>query len=144
MFKTILVLRGGAIGDFVLTLPVLAALRGLARIEVLGYPAIASLAVAGGLADAVAALEAPRFAPFFVRNGDLPEDAVRYLAGFDLIISYLHDPEGIFRENAARCSNARYLQGPHRPKESVKLHATEVLLQPLREDRKSTRLNSSH
>ena len=45
----ILVIRGGAIGDFILTLPVLAALRRQfpqTRLEVLGYPHIARLAVA--------------------------------------------------------------------------------------------------
>jgi heptosyltransferase-3 len=49
----ILVIRGGAIGDFILTLPVLAALRERfpgVEIEVLGYPHIASLALSGGLA----------------------------------------------------------------------------------------------
>ena len=52
----ILVIRGGAIGDFILTLPVLAALRAQfpqARLVVLGYPHIASLALAGELADEV-------------------------------------------------------------------------------------------
>ena len=43
----ILVIRGGAIGDFILTLPVLSALQAQfpqAELEVLGYPHIASLA----------------------------------------------------------------------------------------------------
>ena len=58
--QRILVIRGGAIGDFILTLPVLAALRDRfpqAEIEVLGYPRVASLALSGGLAKAVHALE---------------------------------------------------------------------------------------
>ena len=49
----ILVIRGGAIGDFILTLPVLSALRQQfpeTQIEVIGYPHIVQLAVAGGLA----------------------------------------------------------------------------------------------
>jgi heptosyltransferase-2 len=57
----ILVIRGGAIGDFILTLPVLSALRQQfpnAKLEVLGYPHIAQLAVTGGLADAVRSIEA--------------------------------------------------------------------------------------
>ena len=46
----ILVIRGGAIGDFILTLPVLSALRAQfpdTRLELLGYPHIAQLARAG-------------------------------------------------------------------------------------------------
>jgi len=57
----ILVVRGGAIGDFILTLPVFAALREHfpnAHLEVLGYAHIASLAKAGGLVDAVRSIEA--------------------------------------------------------------------------------------
>ena len=52
--ESILVIRGGAIGDFVLTLPVLAALRAHFpehRLEVLGNPRIARLAQYGGDAD---------------------------------------------------------------------------------------------
>jgi heptosyltransferase-3 len=43
----ILVIRGGAIGDFILTMPAIAALKKQfpqTRLEVLGYPHIASLA----------------------------------------------------------------------------------------------------
>jgi len=64
----ILVIRGGAIGDFILTLPVLTALGERfpgAAIEVLGYPRIATLALLGGLAKAVHAIESPGLAAFF-------------------------------------------------------------------------------
>ncbi len=70
----ILVIRGGAIGDFILTLPVLAALRRQfpdTALEVLGYPHIASLAAAGQLVDAVRPIEARPLAGFFARAGDL-------------------------------------------------------------------------
>ena len=70
----ILVIRGGAIGDFVLTLPVLAALRRhlpKARIAVLGFAQVTPLALAGGLADEVRSIEARPLAGFFARNGDL-------------------------------------------------------------------------
>ena len=51
-----LLLRGGAIGDFIATLPVLQALRAqwpAATIEIWGYPHVAELAVAAGLAQSV-------------------------------------------------------------------------------------------
>ena len=67
----ILVIRGGAIGDFVLTLPVLAALRERfpkAELEILGYPRIAAMAVDAGLVRAVHALESPGLAMFFTRT----------------------------------------------------------------------------
>ncbi|MBI4326991.1 MAG: glycosyltransferase family 9 protein [Chloroflexi bacterium] len=130
----ILVIRGGAIGDFVLTLPVLAALRERfpeTHLEVLGYPHIAQLALAGGLADAVRSIEARALAGFFARAGSLDEGLQEYFAGFALVISFLYDPDRIFRENVARCSKAQFISGPHHPAEGEHLHATEVFLQPL-------------
>lgn len=130
----ILVIRGGAIGDFILTLPVLAALRGQfpqAELEVLGYPHIAQLALAGGLAERVQSIEARALAGFFARNGELAEHLTDYFSEFDLIISYLYDPDGIFRANVSRCTRAQFIAGPHRPDESANLHASEVFLKPL-------------
>lgn len=132
--KKILVIRGGAIGDFILTLPVLAALRKAfpARgLEILGYERIASLAVAGALADRVSALEAPALAGFFARDGEWPKSAAEYFAGFGLIISYVYDSENIFQSNVVRCTDAQFLACPHRPDESSQCHATEALLRPL-------------
>lgn len=130
----ILVIRGGAIGDFVLTLPAIAALRRQfpdTHLEVLGYPHITQLAKASGLTDAVHAIEARGLAGFFARHGELDAGIVDYFARFDLIVSYLFDPDGIFRTNVAACTQAQIIQGPHRPEESDPVHATRVYLKPL-------------
>jgi len=130
----ILVIRGGAIGDFILTLPVLAALRQQfpqTRLEVLGYPHIAQLALAGGLADHVQSIEAGPLAGFFARNGSLHPALQEYFAGFAIIISYLYDPDEVFQSNVARCSKAQFIAGPHRPVEQAGVHATKVFLRPL-------------
>jgi heptosyltransferase III len=130
----ILVIRGGAIGDFVLTLPVFAALRRQfpgAHLEVLGYPHIARLALAGGLVDEVRSIESRALAGFFANSGQLDELQADYFADFAVIISFLYDPDGIFQENVARCSPAQFIAGPHRPDEKLNQHATEVFLKPL-------------
>lgn len=70
----ILVVRGGAIGDFVLTLPVLSALRRRfpgTRLTIVGRPGIAELARVGGLADEILSVETRGLAGFLVRDGDL-------------------------------------------------------------------------
>ena len=111
-------IRGGAIGDFLLTLPVLAALRRQypgARLAVLGHPPIAELAVAGGLADEVHSIAARTLTGFFVRGGEVPGESAAFFARFDLIISYLYDPDGVFHEQLLRCSGASLIKGPHRP-----------------------------
>ena len=130
----ILVIRGGAIGDFILTLPAIAALRRQfpqAHLEVLGYPHIAQLAMVGGLADRVRSIEAGPLAGFFARGGRLAEDLADYFSEFDLILSYLYDPDDVFRTNVALCTGAQFITGRHRPDEAAGLHATKVYLQPL-------------
>ena len=127
-------IRGGAIGDFILTLPAISALRGQfpeAHIEILGYPHIARLALAGGLVNRVQSIEAGALAGFFARGGKLAEDLVDYFSEFDLIVSYLYDPDQIFRTNVGRCTGAQFIEGPHRPDERAAVHATKVYLQPL-------------
>ncbi|MBT5707799.1 MAG: glycosyltransferase family 9 protein [Verrucomicrobia bacterium] len=130
----ILIIRGGAIGDFVLTLPVLQALRDNfpeAKVDVLGYPKIANLAKIGGLANETKAIEAQAVASFFARNGTLDKEWEAYFAAFEIIISFLYDPDDIFKTNVGRCSKAQFIQGPHRPSETEDIHATDVFLEPL-------------
>ena len=130
----ILVIRGGAIGDFILTLPALAALRKQfpqTHLAVLGYPHIASLAQLGGCANEVRSIEARALASFFARHGELDAALGEWLGRFNIILSYLYDPDEIFQENVARVSKAQFIAGPHRPNEAENLHATEVFLKPL-------------
>ena len=130
----ILVIRGGAIGDFILTLPAIAALRQQfpeAFLEVLGYPHIAQLALTGEMVDRVQSIEARALAGFFARRGELERDLADYFSEFDLIVSYLYDPDGIFQANVALCTGAPFISGPHRPDERAKIHATQVYLKPL-------------
>jgi len=130
----ILVIRGGAIGDFIVTLPVLTALRHHfpgTHIEVLGYPRIAQLALAGGLADAVRSIESREFAGFFSRGGPLDQGLEDYFASFSLILSYLYDPDLFFEQNVKRHTAAHFIAGPHRPDEAQQVHASDVFLKPL-------------
>ena len=130
----ILVIRGGAIGDFILTVPAIAALRRQfpeTHIEILGYPHIAKLALAAHLVDEVKSIEAGALAGFFARNGNLSVELMTYFAQFDVIISYLYDPDLIFQKNVLSCTKAKFIVGPHRPDESKKIHATKLFLRPL-------------
>ena len=130
----ILVIRGGAIGDFILTLPVLAALRDhfpRADIEVLGYPRVASLALTGGLAKAVHAIESPGLASFFARDGLFDLEWREFFGQFAIVISYLFDPDGIFETNVKSCGPRQFIAAQHRPDEAKSIHASDVFLKPL-------------
>ncbi len=131
-FQRALVIRGGALGDFILTLPVLNALREAApdsRLEVLAYPGIAALAETSGLIDAFRSIEYGPLAGFFTRGSVLDPGLRGYFASFDLILSYLYDPDGIFAENLQNAGASRVVTGPHRPDESS--HAIDQLAAPL-------------
>lgn len=114
----ILAIRGGALGDFVLTLPAIRTLRQTlpdCQIEILGYRHIAELALHGGpepgttYAGAIRNIEYGPVASFFARNGDLPGDLCAYFAGFNQVVSWLFDPDGIFEENLRRAGVRQFL-----------------------------------
>lgn len=133
-FRRALIIRGGALGDFLLTLPTIASLRAAApdaHIEVLAYPGIAALAADTGIADAVRPIEYAPLARFFVRDA-VPEQALRdYFASFDTVISYLYDPDLIFADNLRAAGIKRLIHGPHKPGETS--HAIDQIAAPLTE-----------
>jgi heptosyltransferase-2 len=131
-FQRALVVRGGALGDFLLTLPVLHALRSSApasRLEVLAYPGIASLARTSGLVDQVRSIEYGPLAGFFTRGTTLDPELQNYFGSFDLVVSYLYDPDGIFAENLRASGVKRLIEGPARVTGTS--HAIDQLAAPL-------------
>ena len=129
----ILVIRGGAIGDFLLTLPALGLLREAfpnVRLEVLGYEHIVALAVGGGYADAVRSIEYAPMARFFNPKADLDPELSEYFASFQQIISYLYDPDGFFSGNLRRCGVKHLIEAS--PKVDPEGdHASRQLARPL-------------
>jgi heptosyltransferase-3 len=129
----ILMIRGGAIGDFILTLPALKALRDAgpqAHIEILGYKHIAVLAEERFYAQAVHSIEHGPLARFFARNSELPAELADYFASFDLIVSYLYDPDRIFETNLRRCDVQNLICGAARIVENAG-HAARQLARPI-------------
>ena len=128
----ILVIRGGAMGDFILTLPVLGALRRrfpAARLELLANAPYAPLAIATSLADDYRKLDAAEWASAFTLDTTLPPALHDWLSTFDLILSYLHDPNHIFKANICQATPARWIQCPT-PALTAQ-HAADQLLVPL-------------
>ena len=96
----ILVLRGGALGDFVVTLPALGLLRKRwphAWIELAGNPSAARLGLCRGYLDAVHPQHEARWSrlgadqPYALR---VDEPFASWLASFELVINYWPDPDG--------------------------------------------------
>lgn len=113
----ILVIRGGAIGDFILTLPAIRLLAEdlpEARLEVMGYAPIVALAEAGGYAERTRSIEYGAMASFFAKGAALDAALCRYFAGFSVVVSYLYDPDGHFRENLERAGVRTLIECSHR------------------------------
>ena len=127
----ILVLRGGSLGDFILTLPALQALRERwpgARIELLAYPHIARLALAGGWIQHIESLDHAGVAQLFSRRPNVDSDLRERIVSADIVLSYLHDPDGVVCENIRKCGARRLLyQSPVDPP----IHASDHLVKPL-------------
>ena len=128
----ILVIRGGAIGDFILTLPAIKLLREgfpRAHIEILGYPHIIAPAEKRFYADAIRSIEYGALAAFFAKDAVLSPELVAHFGSFDLVVSYLFDPDAIFETNLKRCGIKRFIAGP--AKLGSHEHAAQQLARPL-------------
>ena len=130
----ILVIRGGAIGDFIVTLPVLKALRTMfpsAGVEVLCPQRVGELAVASGHADDFRPLEGRGLAPFFAPTSQLDADWRMYFNRFAVVVSYLYDYDGTFQSNVLKSGAMQFIQGIHRPSDTATTHASDQLLKTL-------------
>ncbi len=129
----LLILRGGAIGDFILTVPAIAALRERwpdAYIELIGYPHIANLALAAGLVDHVDSLDRAEMARFFSLRPDFTPRQSEYIRSFDLVVTYLHDPDGSVRTNFELAGAKQVIYGSPIVGEG---HAVDHFMKPLEE-----------
>jgi len=104
--ERILVIRGGALGDFLVTLPAFAALRRRwpeAHFEGLAYPRVLGLVTGAGRGyfHESRSLEPGSLAGFFTDGLILDPDWVDYFSEFDLVVSWLYDPSGVFARNLA-------------------------------------------
>jgi heptosyltransferase III len=127
----IAVFRGGALGDVVLTLPILQALRG-------GYPDSFITFVAPfpqaelasrGHADCILDLNSARLVCLFSPDSDLSQE-VRDRLRADVIVSYLSDPTGGVQKKLSDLASINLVRGPFRL-DLERRHAVEQLAEPL-------------
>ncbi len=103
----ILLIRGGALGDFVVTLPLLRLLRERwpeAHIELLGHPRLAEIAVKRHYLDDARSVNHGPLSAFFMPQAVLDPDWMDYIGDFDLVLSFFYDPDQLFLTNLRRCN----------------------------------------
>lgn len=128
MIREILVIHTGALGDFLLSLPAIRALRRWApraRLEILGRPAYACLALDGVHADAVHDWERPSIERLFTPGAEIPEELRRFFGRFDLAVPFLGDPEGSFDEALRRAGCRRVVPTRLFPPPGARIHAAD-------------------
>ena len=123
----ILVLRGGALGDFLLTLPAVAGLREKwpdSDIQMVIGKKFGDLVVGEGAIQAVRPIDQPGLASFYAKGGKLDAEWSDYFTEFDLTISYLFDPDEIFFTNWKRAGGTGEFisHDPRNPKEAAWKH----------------------
>ena len=127
-----LILRGGALGDFIVTLPALRLIRDRwpdAHITLIGYPYIAQLALEDGLVDELESLDKAGIATFFASRPLFTPEQVDFVRSFDLVFSWLHDRNGTVENNLKLAGAKQVLYGsPLIPDDT---HAVDHLIKPL-------------
>lgn len=103
----ILFIRGGALGDFIVTLPAMRLVRERwpdAHIEILGNPRLSEIALQRYYLNGVRSVNHGPLSAFFTPRAVLDPEWMDYIGDFDLVLSYFYDPDGLFLTNLKRCN----------------------------------------
>ena len=129
MSASLLILRPGAIGDTLLTFPILRALKEQkqAHITFVSNPTVLPLAQAFGLADVVFDYGALAWSELFSPSGIRSPFLLDILRQTDSVICWLRDFDGIVEHNLRTAGTTRVLVAPGRPDEASNVHAVTYL-----------------
>jgi ADP-heptose:LPS heptosyltransferase len=129
-----LVVRPGALGDVLLTLPALQALIsacGAQEIELLGNLAMTEWLVGRSVITGAESFDRRDLGALFLRDSPLPATLTEYLSRFDLIVNYASGPGQVLALNLARASRGRILDLDARPTDWLTEHMSDYLHTPL-------------
>ncbi len=130
----ILIIRPGAIGDTLLTLPVIQALRAkyqAAHITLVGNAAVLPLALTAGIVDAVADYEQWQWSELFSPVGIRTPAMLSLLEQCKLVICWLRDSDGVVRHNLQQAGVKHLIIASGRPPEGQRVHITRYLMETI-------------
>ncbi len=133
--RRILIIRTGAVGDCVLTAPVLTSLRQSyadISIELLGNRDYLSPLVSVGLADASHSIDRPGFSKMFFPQEEIPSDLGAFFGSYDAVLSFVPDPERTFSHNLLSLGIPLILRGTPKPDSGKRIHITRHLMLALK------------
>ena len=127
----IIVIRGGAIGDFTLTLPAIDALRAAfphLPLHLVGHPPTACLAHPDRILDH----DNPLLIPLHTPGAELPSATAALFADVHLLLAYTTDPDGTLTTHLRSLVSCPVLVHDPRPPAGSIEHIADHLLRPLR------------
>jgi len=130
----LLILRPGAIGDTLLTFPVLKALRAHyanPHITFVSNANVLPLAQASGLAEEVSDYGHTRWSELFSTTGVHTPAMREQLQHIDRAICWLRDPDGLVAHNLRMAGVKQVIVAPGHPPEGLQMHIVEYLAQTL-------------
>jgi ADP-heptose:LPS heptosyltransferase len=129
-----LIIHQGALGDFILALPALSAIRKAfpeARPSMMGYPRILQLAEGRFYAEGIFSIDQKGMATFFVREGTLDRGLSQFFSGFGLIVVFGKDGGGTLINNLKRVCQGRIFHINPLPNWDDGVHLSDHLLKQL-------------
>ncbi len=128
----LLVLRPGAIGDTLLTFPVLEMLRAqYEHITLVGNAAVLPLARAAGVVDETQDYTAARWSALFAESGIHDPELLRLLRSVQRAICWLRDPDGVVERNLRAAGVPVITIAPGRPPAGRQIHESAYLAETL-------------
>lgn len=122
----LLIFRSGALGDFLLTIPILAALRKSAHVTLVTRPSYGKLSWDWELADETLDIDCARWTPLFTASEAVPESLSEWLLGFTAVHAWMTDADGNFSRHLRKVHpHSFYLHPP--VVAPTGLHATDQL-----------------
>jgi ADP-heptose:LPS heptosyltransferase len=131
MATRILVLRPGAIGDTLLTVPALHALRQRfpgARNEMAGNAAALPLLASSGMIDRAVSFDDPRVPRLFMPAEPASDDP---FLGLDLAVAWCADPDGLLSRGLAARGASQVVVRTSRPVATRRVHVARYLIETL-------------
>jgi glycosyl transferase family 9 (putative heptosyltransferase) len=126
----ILIIRPGAIGDTLLTFPIIQALRERhvdRQITLVGNAAVLPLALEAGLAEEAFDYGQLRWSQLFVAAGCQQAALRALLCDSELAVCWLHDGEGVLEQNLRSGGARRVIVAPGRPPAGERRHVVDYL-----------------
>jgi ADP-heptose:LPS heptosyltransferase len=130
----ILIVRPGAIGDTLLTLPVIQALKACYEqpsVTLVGNVTVLPLASATGIVDHASNYELPQWGELFSNHGITTPALQTQLRVVDLAICWLRDSDGIVANNLRRAGVREVITAPGRPAPGQRVHIMTYLAQTI-------------